>query len=281
MYLDFSAKFADLFQANNRWALAMQSAELADSIGADDDAVRFAALAIEEGNNDIDRRVRWLLIEYLVVAEAVHGDYAKIVGWWMDDQPSTEESAAFAKGLGERAIVAIALSLAAAKLISPEFFGTLLAAAASACRIMDKSTALGRLWHEAADSLEYAFRRDTSARDLIKLGNDSADSTKHLIAYLGAMLEVSPGEALKAQLAILPWLQRNLVSPRSMYRRLVCEFIRNFWKITFDKARFQFLTPKLTEGAIDEALTLAAEESLLPLLVAVANGLGLKPPQAI
>jgi hypothetical protein len=280
LYLDFSTRFAKLFVSGNICLIAMQVAHIAEALGRDPDAARFAELALSLPG--VRPEARWLMAQQIVPQKAVEGDYAGIVELWnslIADPITIGAPPAAEDGLAEIPIIAIAFSLAALKLRNETSIGSRAADAAVALSNVSASALSAYKFRRAASLVEEAFASDVSADHLIEIGNSQQSTGLYVISYLGAMFKVPPAAALRAMLLMLPTLKKQLLA--GMYRVLVVPFVRAFWRITFDRSRFAFFAPRLVERRIDDALGTEGEASLLPLLTAVATGLGVKAPEKL
>ena len=150
--------------------------------------------------------------------------------------------------------------------------------AVSALRAVSESVPAVEQFRRAADLIEKAYASELNGGQLIELGNRQENTAFHVISYLGAMFKLSPEGAFRALCAMLPALKRL---SKGMYRVLMVPFVRSFWPVVFGRSAFVFSAPRLVERQIEEALAIEGEASMVPLLAAIARGLGVSAPDKI
>lgn len=256
--------------------MGMQIADLAESLGHNSDAAKFAMRAL--ARSDVKPEARWVLALQVIPGKAADGDYAGIMDLWRslttDPMPPGAPQEA-ESGMAEIPIIAIGFSVAALKLRA-DAAGSHVAAAVLALGGVSGTVPEAEKFHRAARLIEDAFASVLGGGQLVEMGNKQETTALHVISYLGAMFKLGPAGAFRALCAILPALKGL---PKGVYRVLVVPFVRSFWRVAIERDAFAFSAPRLVERQINEALVIEGEASLLPLLTAVGRGLGVSAPQ--
>ncbi len=125
------------------------------------------------------------------------------------------------------------------------------------------------------------FNETYSSKELIELGGTFAkkgNSTLYYICYVGATLQKDalPDYCIRAHLLAFPPVLKQFNYSSFAYRQIIVPFFKNYWKHTFEKARFRFRNPRLIEKELKEAFELPSDKSVQKILDTMSMGLGVQ-----
>lgn len=139
-------------------------------------------------------------------------------------------------------------------------------------------------WCEAGRLIEECYIRNPVMERVVSRANEFSEDQLPLraLAYLGATLELAlaPKEALKGQMAVLPYCLQCFVQPGA-YRLLLLPFIEVFWGWTVVQRRLCFSPPPTGEKAFAEAYGAPVPERAKRIMRAMALALGVRGDQVV
>lgn len=88
------------------------------------------------------------------------------------------------------------------------------------------------------------------------------------VAYIAASLDpnISPIDALRGHLAVIPWLEPGLAPHAALYRQTLSRFLLSYWRASFDRAPFRFGVPRLLDRALNDLAKLPPHQATRPLV---------------
>lgn len=297
---------AALYDPNREWVLAGQLALFAAALDNDDGAAAWALRAVDVGRITqggeisgalkpfaitqaiLDQRYLDALELAVGALEAIASSVAKPQdqrpAWWpsppralskLDSQEADIVSAEIALMLG---LVPIAFGLATAWLNDPERTAEMAATVAKRCSELAQGPKPSQLWSRAADVIVKALASDASAYELSKLGGQVArdSSALQMICYLGALLRARPENALRLQLTIVPFLEKNLKG-HGAYKSIVVPFVCQYWENKLRNSGFYFRQPSMTLQLLIGIETKPVRRYVRSLLKLIARSLAYIP----
>jgi hypothetical protein len=266
------------------------AAELAEAAGDDTEAEAWATIGTglaRQGNDEISAA---LLVPPRVVRELEQGGEETVLRELLiagralsnhdvEEQSANPQRSGHAKHSPDQFAVICGLLPAVLRLGTMVVAGSADARPAAsqmsaACNVVADSSAEPMFWREAAAVIEEGFVLRVPAIQLVarvekpRIVDTQLATAIRSIGYLAASLETSmaPTDALRAHLAVIPWLEPGLAPHARLYRGTLSRFLLSYWRATFDRARFRFGVPRLLDAALIELAALPPSRATRPLV---------------
>jgi hypothetical protein len=307
MFLREYPQALQLYDAGREWGLAAQLAYFAIAVGRDEDAAGWALRAIESGRGGreegllsglrmfavcqaiLDDRYGEALDIALDAGTTIATEYERWRGSMAHDQLSGGRASIVPEGptvtsrahgeihAANEALIPIIFRLATIWLNDPEEAREAAWTVATECTRLAKAAENPRVWDESARLVNEIFGEAPSWQQLNEQGNEYAqrnENTPYLICYAGALLHVTPKDALRIQLGILPALEQQL-ERHGTFRRIVVPFILLYWERKFENSPYYFAAPALLKQRLQSLSATSPAERLRQTLHEMAFPLGL------
>ncbi len=263
---------------------------LADALGNDAEAAAWATRAIDTAHTAGDMQTAALLVPVLAINAVESGDYASVLEQAISasqilhslERPRGDraiemsgETVMFASGSpAERVssltqstadhsamalgLMPIVLKLAILAVEEAPSLHAEARRAAAACREISNAGSDPAAWREAADIIGKGFDEQIASRDLVSAAGRLTTEDSHIatalrsVAYLAATLDplMTPADALRGHLALLPWAEPALANYPGLYRATLSRFLLSYWNRKFDRTRFRFTAPRSVESTL-------------------------------
>lgn len=136
-----------------------------------------------------------------------------------------------------------------------------------------------RYWSGAAEVFDTLATTGCSFADVIRVAHryrDCGCTEVQLIAYVGASIVLTPGDALFSQLAVMNWISSQFPPNSETYRKVILPSVESFWTESFRSSRFHFHSPSLVEEQLLRAIQHEPSKRLRAILRAVHLGLTIR-----
>lgn len=310
IFLQEHSSLSILYKGTRDWGLSAQLAMFAEAVGDDEQAAKWAlkaydmALESDVGSLHI---IGFEAIPHLIIQNRYTEvfDLALEVGTMMvavniekakggnphrsDFNPynvlGPKPNDSWAEAENKAAMISlifIILRIGTLKFNDPAQAITLATTVSSLCKQIAGDSSYEIFWNTASELFENIFIRQVNQKEIIEKGNEFANTLKPLqiVCYIGATFNNLPEHAIQLHLATFLYLQ-NQFKDFSLFNRLIMiPFIKTYWNVTFENAKFRFRYPGLVEPELKQALNSPDETVIQRVLKCIAFSLGFTPDQA-
>jgi hypothetical protein len=284
-----------LYSSEDDWLLMVQMAQLAESIGAYDEALKWARIT-EIGSGTFESAGRALLDRLLIADKIANHKCVEIIRDAADigDLDESEQSEGSAelddKCRAERVarlnarlnLVALAIEVARTGLQDRAAAEIFAHSAAELSRDRAARHLGSRMWFGAVEVFEALEHRRVAWRELwnkAAAAREAGNSALQVMYAVAATAVAGPNEAAQIQLQIVPWLEK-MFSP-TLYHVTVAKFVPEYWQWAVDQCPMRFGSLTQTRRTIANAQALAERAAIHTILHAVAFSLGTRVPDDI
>ena len=282
-FLAYYPQICQMYDPGREWSLIAALAFLADAVGEDTAAGKWALRALEAAQGTPGAEVSLPLRRYAMTQAIVDEEYLDALDMALDTAaaavgpPGITSAGADADANAlTSGLVPVLFRLATSWLHDKNDCRTIAASIADKCHKTAQVSVRRELWNTAANLTCEIFSESASWESLLEKGNSLAGAPREglwLICYLGVILHSGPEAALNVQFATLPSLEAGL-KLFGIYRRIVAPFVHAYWQSSVELKAFCFRAPTRTKERVTQLVDEPAEVSVKKLLSELASNLG-------
>jgi tetratricopeptide (TPR) repeat protein len=287
-------RIAEMYDAQRDWSLAGQLTILAEALGLDEDACKWALEAVRIGRERNRPPAAESLLIYAVTQEILQERYGQALELALSSTLSMRIARIRSEGGNDAALdvaeykqaeyvatiagfLPIVFGLAKAWLSDPEKAHQSSMSLAESCRKIATSAARPDLWESAAKILEQSFQNDVRWQQLYEEGkafSKRGDTSLQVICHLVSSLHAPPSTSFRLHASVLPYIEKQM-SHYGMYRRIVLPFFRDFWLRSVEVDAFYYGTPSVLRGQLLLSARDLTKDKLKDFFQMIERGLGL------
>lgn len=151
------------------------------------------------------------------------------------------------------------------------------------CRERSTTSSDSQLWETAANLIEGIFdemkSNDKITMEVAALNEDHSKIPQMIVELgLGFRLTSAPVEALRHQVRMLQFIERELKPSATTYRLIIAPCFEEYWRVSFLKKRILFSTPSLVETMFAHTQDMQLSERVRAILDVIAGALNVRLP---